>query len=1573
MDPPKKTTAAGTDIATSMTFVLASCARDRASHDWRTRMANGMTRLPHLAVAIICTCIVPAAAQESRVTWHITQPAGNATAYATQQDAVRALASLPAPSPFPPALQFGWKSVNTIKSKTVSLDGTLSITYWMGKSAPLDPEWSYVSTAIFTTEEAMVAAMLADLEAGNRSCPGAAVTPTDEWHAAGPGLEGVSETRTFRMTRMTGDNTPMSPCEAHEWDQPFLRYRRLQCPLPLTRWSNTHGACVSEEFVATISTRAQRCDKDGASASCPSDEKEGQSTCDGTVGNPCNVKTGEKYEIAQDFDLGWVELTRFYHSGVSTSNGGFGHGWSHSLGMALLPDGPDSVGVIEGSGFQRAFKKDAHGYEADDASGDRLVQDGNWTLYSAGGTSVFAADGRLIEKQSVDGSSQTFVYDEHDRLAGVVHSSGRTLEFVYQSNDYDALISAILVEGVALARYTYTGQQQVATVTFADGGVRTYHYEDARFPQHLTGITAEDGRRYSSFAYDALGRVVSSQHAGGADGVTLAYGPHGGALVTDALGRQTDYRLTPGGDDAPPRKVTTVTDSQGTISRTYYDSSVDFRRRLDTYTDRRGVQTKHDYAQGVDVATGRPTRLHTVTEALGLPEQRSTTTAHDLEKNVLLTATTGQRETRVAYNARRQPVAVTITDVDTGQARSTRYTYCDESPTDECPLPGLLRRVDGPRTDVADSTVHAYYPADDTGCADGGQCHYRRGDLRRTTNALGQTTDYLAYDRFGRVQSIKDANGAVTDYSYHPRGWPQSITVRGRTPEEDRTLQFSYWPGGQVMQIIDPDGYRVTYVYDAAQRLTDIEDSSGGSIHYVLDAAGNRLREDVVDAGGTLQRTLSRTYNALGQLAQLRDARQYATGFTYDANGNLLTTTDALQRVKRQYHDALNRVQRVVQDEGGIAAVTAMTYNALDQVMQVTDPKGLFTTYAYNGLGDRIGQTSPDSGTQRFDVDAAGNPTQVTDARGVTARYRYDALDRLTGIVYPDPNQDVGYAYDVAPTACAANERFSRGRLAEVQHAGGRTLYCHDLVGNVTRKVQITGTSRSALRYAYTKAGRLSALTYPDGSVADYVRDAQGRIRQIGLSRAGLPRQIVVDDVTYAAFGPATGWTYGNGRRLQRPLDKDYRPQAVHDPAAGGLSVGFRYDAVGAISTLTHGTSPTRLAGFSYDALGRLTGTRDATDAPLVTYAYDATGNRTGLTTATSTAHYAYPHTSHRLSAVDGVAREHDAAGNTTRIGGNVFDYNSANRLAAVMHGSTAVERYVYNHRGERIMRMPVAGAAQVTLYDEAGRWIGNYSATGEPQQQAIWLDDHPVALMTAPAPGVPALAYVQPDHLGTPRVVIDSERDVAIWRWPLDGEAFGADAPEEDPDGDGVPYELNMRFPGQQYTAATGLYYNYQRDLDAASGRYVQSDPIGLAGGISTYGYVYGNPYALSDRFGLAPDPLKGYNPALGQIIEKTPTTPIHWSERIIISAVTKKLTLGTVSVGKLGGLRPAVQTLTSRYVFGIGAFLEPTEMGCAELDCDRNGFIDFMERDPNTCLAPGAGLVNMKTDSVGERSASW
>jgi len=642
-------------------------------------------------------------------------------------------------------------------------------------------------------------------------------------------------------------------------------------------------------------------------------------------------------------------------------------------------------------------------------------------------------------------------------------------------------------------------------------------------------------------------------------------------------------------------------------------------------------------------------------------------------------------------------------------------------------------------------------------------------------------------------------------------------------------------------------------VYDAAQRLTDIEDNAGNTVHYTLDNAGNRLKENTLDAGGTLRRTLARTFNTIGQLTALKDAGNHATGFTYDANGNPQTVTDALQRVSSQQYDPLNRLARTLQDVGGVAAEIRSQYNALDQVTQVTDPKGLHTTYAYNGFGDLTGQVSPDSGASSFTVDVAGNRKTATDARGVTSTYHYDALNRLIGIAYPDPNLDVSYSYDVAPAACSADERFAKGRLGQVLHANGSTQYCHDRFGQVTRKVQTVNGVASTLRYAYSKAGRLTALTYPDDSVADYVRDTQGRISQIGLTRPGQARQIVVNNVSYAAFGPATGWTYGNGRELQRPLDLDYRPKAVHDPAAGGLSLGYGYDAVGSITELKNGAGSTALAKYAYDTLGRLTQTQDgATGTPIETYAYDATGNRIALTTSAGTASYTYPANSHHLAAVDAEVRNHDAAGNTTSIGSKTFTYNDANRMNEVKQGNAVLESYGYNHRGERVLRIPAGDAAQITLYDEAGQWLGNYSATGEVQQQAIWLDNYPVALINPPSTGVPELAYVQPDHLGTPRVVIDPVRDVAIWEWSNKSEAFGDQMPGVDPDGDGVVFQLALRFPGQQATDLSGFFYNNQREYDPSVGRYSQSDPIGLLGGVSTYSYVGGNPLVGIDSLGL-------------------------------------------------------------------------------------------------------------------------
>jgi RHS repeat-associated protein len=103
---------------------------------------------------------------------------------------------------------------------------------------------------------------------------------------------------------------------------------------------------------------------------------------------------------------------------------------------------------------------------------------------------------------------------------------------------------------------------------------------------------------------------------------------------------------------------------------------------------------------------------------------------------------------------------------------------------------------------------------------------------------------------------------------------------------------------------------------------------------------------------------------------------------------------------------------------------------------------------------------------------------------------------------------------------------------------------------------------------------------------------------------------------------------------------------------------------------------------------------------------------------------------------------------------------------------------------------------------------------------------------------------------LNTPRIITNSANQI-VWRWD-NTDPFGNNPADENPSGLGA-FRFDMRFPGQTLDRETGLHYNYFRDCyDPATGRYCQSDPIGLRGGINTYGYVFSNPVAFSDSRGL-------------------------------------------------------------------------------------------------------------------------
>lgn len=138
-----------------------------------------------------------------------------------------------------------------------------------------------------------------------------------------------------------------------------------------------------------------------------------------------------------------------------------------------------------------------------------------------------------------------------------------------------------------------------------------------------------------------------------------------------------------------------------------------------------------------------------------------------------------------------------------------------------------------------------------------------------------------------------------------------------------------------------------------------------------------------------------------------------------------------------------------------------------------------------------------------------------------------------------------------------------------------------------------------------------------------------------------------------------------------------------------------------------------------------------------------------------------------------------------------------------------------------------------------------------------------PVAA-TASEPAQSQMYYIHPDHLNTPRLVADATGST-VWRWDQ-AEPFGNNPADENPSGLGA-FDLPLRLPGQYFDKETNTHYNYFRDYDAAVGRYIQSDPIGLEGGINTYAYVGGNPLSWTDPTGEAIPVIYGVAWAVAQI----------------------------------------------------------------------------------------------------------
>jgi RHS repeat-associated protein len=1147
--------------------------------------------------------------------------------------------------------------------------------------------------------------------------------------------------------------------------------------------------------------------------------------------DPITIGNGNMYEDVKDYStVGPNPLTfnRHYNSlavqpGFTSYATSLGSNWrtNYDRYLQISPATGTATTVLaeRADGQVLTFTNSGSGWVADSDVDYTLTQSGtNWTLTDPNDTvesyTSSGAKGTLNTIQARNGYTQNLTYSS-GLLSNVTDSYSRSLNFTYSGT----LLQSVTTPDTLTLAYGFTGSN-LTSVTYNGSTNQTYVYGDASFPNALTSIVDENGNTTASWTYDVLGNAATSQRGSGADMTTMTYQSSGNVQVTNAYGVVDTYQFSPIKGVRKIIEIDRASTSTTAAAHRYF--TYDTPGYLATATDWNGNETVY-----TNNTHGQPTAI---VEASGSTVARTTTISYDptfvhLPHQIV---TSGLTRT-FAYDTSGNPL--TQTDLDTttntvpystnGQTRVTTYTWSGT---------GQETSIQLPRTDVTAKTTFTY-GADDA--------------LTDIYDPLGHHTQITSHTGGGLPTTIVDPNGVTTTLTYDARLNLHTSTLHAAAGNLVTT--WTYDPANELSSFEKPDGSTLTYGYDTAHRRTSTTDSLGNSINLTLNALGNTTLTQVKNPGGTVTATHSGTFDALGRLIDDIGAASQTTVLTYDNNSNLLRSTPpSPEGVTIRTYDALNRLKSIAVPSP--SGTTNITYDAHDKPLTVADPGGHTTTNTYNGFGDATQIVSPDTGTSVFTYDPDRNLTQKVLAGSLTANMTYDADDRVLTTSYPsDSTLNVSRTYDQT-----TGHGDGIGHLTSETDQAGSLALTYDERANITYESRVvTGAGTLNTTTVYDGASRVAGIGYPSGTLVAYGRDAAGQVTSVTAEPpgAGSPSNVATG-ITYEPFGPVTGLTYGNGVTGTYGYDADYRNTTRVDSGTGSVqNLTYAYYANSSPNTITDSLNAANSQTLTYNSNDSLASAVSGTGGyGSWSWTWDSTGNvQHQVINGTTTNFSLTSGTNHLSQWANGttVVATHTAAGNlnTTKISGvtqETLNYNQANELSSVSTTSAAAT-YEFGLDGRRIEKAPPGVYPIIYQYGQAAKeLLSENDLHGGQTADYIYLNGQPIGEIN---PTSSTLYYTHTDRLGTPQKLTDSSQSTV---WSATYQPFGSTQTLVSSLG-----TQNLRLPGQSFDAETGMNHNGFRDYAAGLTRYVESDPIGLNGGISTYQYVKGNPAKFVDPQG--------------------------------------------------------------------------------------------------------------------------